>query len=184
MQPLLAVYAGYSLDGKHVNPGSDLAPYVQDALDEIQYLIGSTSTTWGARRAANGHPAPFSLSYVEVGNEDFFDGSGSYIGRFAQFADAIRETYPTLKLIGTSRVAFDPAHTQPDLIDDHFYDTPFNMARTSNRYDPGNYDRATQPKVFVGEWASISGQPTPDLTAALGVPSGRLRVLNTQRNAG
>ena len=168
MQPLLAVYAGYSLDGNHVNPGPDLAPYVQDALDEIQYLTGSTSTTWGVTRAANGHPAPFPLSYVEIGNEDFFDGSGSYVDRFAQFADAIRQTYPNLKLIATSRVAFDPAHTQPDLIDDHFYDTPLNMARTSNRYDPSNYDRATQPKVFVGEWASISGQPTPDLTAALG----------------
>ena len=166
MQPLLAVYAGYSLDGTHVNPGPDLAPYVQDALDEIQYLTGSTSTTWGARRAADGHPAPFLLNYVEIGNEDFFDGSGSYDGRFAQFYDAIKAAYPNLKLIATARVA-NPSRPR-DLIDDHFYDTPLNMARTSNRYDPNNYDRTTQPKVFVGEWASISGQPTPDLTAALG----------------
>jgi alpha-L-arabinofuranosidase len=77
MQSLLAVYASYSLNGTHVNRGPDLAPYVQDALDEIQYLIGSTSTTWGAKRAADGHPAPFLLQYVEVGNEDFFDHSGS-----------------------------------------------------------------------------------------------------------
>ena len=56
MQPLLAVYAGYSLNGTHVSPGTDLQPYVQDALDEIQYVTGSTSTTWGARRAADGHP--------------------------------------------------------------------------------------------------------------------------------
>jgi alpha-L-arabinofuranosidase len=166
MQPLLAVYAGYSLNGTHVNPGPDLVPYVQDALDEIQYVTGATTTTWGARRADDGHPAPFPLKYVEIGNEDFFDGSGSYNGRFAQFYDAIKAAYPNLKLIATARVA-NPSRT-PDLIDDHFYDTPLNMAHTSNRYDPSNYSRTTQPKVFVGEWASISGQPTPDLTAALG----------------
>lgn len=103
MQPLLAVYAGYSLDGNHVNPGPDLAPYVQDALDEIQYLTGSTSTTWGAKRATDGHPAPFTLKYVEIGNEDFFDLSGSYDGRFAQFYDAIKAAYPNLKLIATAR---------------------------------------------------------------------------------
>jgi alpha-L-arabinofuranosidase len=71
-----------------------------------------------------------------------------------------------LKLIATARVV-NPSRPR-DLIDDHFYDTPLNMAHTSNRYDPSNYDRTTQPKVFVGEWASISGQPTPDLSAALG----------------
>jgi concanavalin A-like lectin/glucanase superfamily protein/alpha-L-arabinofuranosidase-like protein len=94
MQPVLAVYAGYSLNGTHVNPGPDLVPYVQDALDEIQYVTGPTSTTWGARRAADGHPAPFPLKYVEIGNEDFFDGSGSYDGRFAQFYDASRVPTP------------------------------------------------------------------------------------------
>jgi alpha-L-arabinofuranosidase len=83
MQPLLAVWAGYALDGTHGNPGADLQPYVQEALDEIQYVTGGTNTTWGAQRAADGHPAPFPLQYVEVGNEDFFDASGSYDGRFA-----------------------------------------------------------------------------------------------------
>jgi alpha-L-arabinofuranosidase len=63
MQPLLAVYAGYSLDGEFVAPGAALQPYVQDALDEIQYITGSTSTTWGAQRAADGHAAPFPLTY-------------------------------------------------------------------------------------------------------------------------
>jgi alpha-L-arabinofuranosidase len=89
---------------------------VQDALDEIQYLTGSTSTPWGARRAANDHPAPFSLNYVEIGNEDFFDGSGSYAARFAQFYDAIKAAYPNLKLIATARVA-NPLRPS-DLIDD------------------------------------------------------------------
>jgi alpha-L-arabinofuranosidase len=88
MEPLLAVYAGYSLNGTHVNPGADLAPYVQDALDEIQYITGATNTTWGAQRAADRHPAPFTLQYVEIGNEDQFDRSGSYDARFTQFYNA------------------------------------------------------------------------------------------------
>jgi alpha-L-arabinofuranosidase len=104
MEPLLAVYAGYSLNGTHVNPGPDLAPYVQDAVDEIQYLTGSPSTAWGAQRVAEVHPAPFPLHYVEIGNEDFFDGSGTYDGRFAQFYDAIKAAYPNLQLIATTGV--------------------------------------------------------------------------------
>ena len=58
-EPVLAVYAGYSLRGAHINPGGDLEPYVQEALDEIEYVIGGPNTTWGARRALDGHPAPF-----------------------------------------------------------------------------------------------------------------------------
>ncbi len=161
MEPLLAVHAGYALNVTHANPGPDLVPYVQDALDEIQYVTGSVDTTWGARRAADGHPAPFPLRYVEIGNEDFFDTTGSYDARFAQFYDAIKAAYPHLQLIATTRVN----SRTPDLIDDHFYDTPRAMARNSTHYD--NYSR-TAPKIFVGEWASQEGQPTPNLNAALG----------------
>ena len=63
MQPVLAVYAGYSMAQEHVEPGSALDPYVQDALDEIEYVTGSTDTKWGAERAKNGHPAPFTLNF-------------------------------------------------------------------------------------------------------------------------
>ena len=70
MQPVLAVYAGYSLAQEHVEPGPALEPYVQDALDELEYVTGGTDTKWGAERAKDGHPAPFSLTYVEIGNED------------------------------------------------------------------------------------------------------------------
>ncbi len=100
-EPVLAVYAGYSLGGEHVNPGPDLEPYVQDALDEIEYVTGPVTTKWGAERAKDGHPEPFVLHYVEIGNEDFFDKSGSYDARFAQFFDAIKAKYPQLKCIST-----------------------------------------------------------------------------------
>jgi alpha-N-arabinofuranosidase len=79
MEPPLAVYAGYSLRQVRVKPGHDLEPYVKDALDEIEYVTGDAGTTRGARRAKDGHPAPFRLGYVEVGNEDQFDReAGSY----------------------------------------------------------------------------------------------------------
>src|SRR5258708_8683271 len=142
MQPLLAVYAGYSINGTHVNPGSDLQAYVQDALDEIQYITGSTTTTWGAKRAADGHPAPFPLIYVEVGNEDFFDNSGSYDGRFAQFFDAIRSAYPNLKIIATANVT----SRIPDIYDQHFYQTPRAFQQSVHQYD--NYS-PTEPNISI-----------------------------------
>jgi alpha-L-arabinofuranosidase len=161
MQPLLAVYAGYSLNGTHVNSGQDLQPYVQDALDEIQYLIGGTSTNWGAKRAADGHPAPFPLTYVEIGNEDFFDRSGSYDGRFAQFYDEIKAAYPDLQVIATAAVQ----SRRPDILDEHFYETPRAFEKDVHHYD--SYSR-TGPKIFVGEYAAREGRPSPDLNAALG----------------
>lgn len=160
MQPVLAVYAGYSLNGQHVAPGPDLAPYVQNALDEIQYVTGSTSTKWGAVRAKDGHPAPFALKYVEIGNEDFFDKSGSYNGRFAQFYHAIKAKYPRLQLIATTPVT----SVKPDVIDEHFYLTAPQMFADVHHYDKTS---RTGPKIFVGEWATMEGTPTPDFEAAL-----------------
>jgi alpha-N-arabinofuranosidase len=85
MEPLLAVFAGYALNGERLAAEEDLAPYVQDALDEIEYIIGGVDTRWGAQRARDGHPEPFPLRHVEIGNEDFFDKSGSYDKIFAIF---------------------------------------------------------------------------------------------------
>ena len=161
IQPVLAVYAGYSLDGEYVAAGAGLDPYVQDALDEIQYVTGDATTTWGAQRAADGHPNPFPLTYVEVGNEDFFDKSNSYDGRFTQFHDAIKAAYPALQLIATTGVT----SRTPDVYDDHFYKSPAAFESDTHHYDATS---RTGPKVFVGEWASQEGSPTPDMNAALG----------------
>ena len=161
MEPVLAVYAGYSLQQQHVDPGPDLAPYVQDALDEIEYATGDVTTKWGAQRAADGHPTPFKIHYVEIGNEDAFDRSRSYDGRFAQFYDGIKAKYPNLKLIATMSVK----SRTPDVVDDHFYRSAQAMERDVHHYD--NQSR-TGPKIFVGEWASMEGSPTPDMNAALG----------------
>jgi alpha-L-arabinofuranosidase len=161
MQPVLAVYGGYSMAQEHADPGPKLTPYVDDALDEIEYVTGSTSTKWGAVRAKNGHPEPFKLTYVEVGNEDFFDRSGSYDARFAQFYKAIKAKYPELQIIATAPVK----GIKPDVLDDHFY-----MRATQNFKDTAHYDKTDRngPKIFVGEWATREGAPTPNFGAALG----------------
>ena len=119
MEPVLAVYAGYSLRGERVAPGPALEPYLNDALDEIEYLTGAAGTTWGARRVKDGHPAPFPLEYVEVGNEDTFDRAtgGTYDARFTQFYDAIKAKYPKLQVIATTRVTT----RTPDVMDEHYY---------------------------------------------------------------
>ena len=179
IQPVLAVYAGYSLGGEHVEPGEKLDSYVQDALDEIEYVTGSTATKWGAVRAQNGHPEPFKLTYVEIGNEDWFDRSGSYDGRFTQFFKAIKAKYPELQLIATAPVK----GVKPDVLDEHYYvratqnfksaahyDPPAAGATAAPHWDNGHYEKADRngPKIFVGEWATREGTPTPNMGAALG----------------
>ncbi|MFN3648475.1 MAG: alpha-L-arabinofuranosidase C-terminal domain-containing protein [Armatimonadota bacterium] len=180
-EPVLGVYAGYSLGGEYVKPGRDLAPFVQDALDEIEYVAGPVTSTWGARRAKDGHPEPFPLRYVEIGNEDWFDKSGSYDARFAQFYDAIKERYPHLKVVstvGNEQPAEKRVHSRrPDVLDEHYYRNTAQFLRMSpNHYE--RYDRKG-PEIFVGEWGaheeivpwdprSQGLPPTPSMKAALG----------------
>jgi len=160
IEPVLAVYAGYSMMQEHVEPGTALEPYVQDALDEIEFVSGDASTKWGAERARNGHPAPFPLHYVEIGNEDFFDRSGSYDGRYAQYYKEIKQRYPNLQLIATAPIK----SIKPDVLDEHFY-----LPAEQSFADANHYDKTDRngPKIFVGEWATREGEPTPNLQAAL-----------------
>ncbi|MDP4262131.1 MAG: alpha-L-arabinofuranosidase C-terminal domain-containing protein [Bacteroidota bacterium] len=172
MEPLLAVFAGYTLKADYFDDPKFLQPFVDEALEEIEYIIGDKSTKWGAMRARDGHPDPFSLTYVEIGNEDGFDRSGSYEKRFNQFAAAIRSKYPQLKIISTvggkndflsSR--FPIPKENPDVVDEHFYRNSIEMQDMANLYD--NYDR-NGPKIFVGEWATREGFPTTNFNSALG----------------
>ena len=161
IQTVLAVYAGYSLKGDHIHPGPALIPFLQDALDEIEFATGDTSTKWGAVRAKLGHPAPFPVKYVEIGNEDWFDRSGSYEGRYAQFYKAIKAKYPQLELIATAPLK----RMKPDVLDDHYYKRADEFFADVKHYD--NVDR-NGPKIFVGEWATREGSPTTNMGAALG----------------
>ncbi|MFT3782808.1 MAG: alpha-L-arabinofuranosidase C-terminal domain-containing protein [Nibricoccus sp.] len=178
---MLALFAGYVLNGDYVPPGSpEMDLYTKEALEEIEYFIGSSDTEWGKRRVADGFPEPFHLNYVEIGNEDFFDRSGSYEGRFAQMAKAIREKYPQLKIIATMPVK----NSKPDLVDDHLYANASSMQRQFNRYDVGSDHpegrKVDGVKVFMGEWATQGGSPTPNLNSALGDP---VFLMGLERNS-
>ena len=167
-EPVVGVFAGYVLGGDHLD-GDYIKPFIQDALDEIEYIMGDASTKWGAVRARDGHPEPFPLHYVEIGNEDFFDRSGSYPNRFKMFYEAIKARYPQLQIIST--VGYDALKSKAipnpvvDVIDEHYYRNAFDMYRNAFQYD--RYDRKG-PKIFCGEWATREGSPTTNMNAALG----------------
>jgi alpha-N-arabinofuranosidase len=169
MEPVLGIFAGYTLDRKYIEPGPGLDPYVQEALEEIEYVNGDTNTKWGAQRARDGHPKPFKLVCVEIGNEDWFDRSGSYEGRFAQFFDAIKARYPHLQVISTMGYEHPTQVVRsrvPDLVDEHYYRSQEEMQAHALDYD--SYSRTNKTKVFCGEWATRVGSPTPNMAGALG----------------
>jgi len=170
MEPLLGVSTGRDW----LPASGDIKPLVQDALDQIEYITGDVTTPWGAKRALDGHPEPFPLRYVEIGNEDFFDSLSTYNARFAAFYDAIKARYPHLQVIATRG---DVSSRRPDVIDDHIYSSQSGMMRAAHNYD--NYDR-NRPPVFVGEWATTVGSPTPTLYSAL---SDAAYLTGLERNA-
>ncbi|MGH7979934.1 MAG: alpha-L-arabinofuranosidase C-terminal domain-containing protein, partial [Limisphaerales bacterium] len=140
-------------------------PWVQDALDLIQYANGATNTTWGALRAANGHPAPYNLQYMEIGNEN---GGSYYDDRYALFYNAIKSSYPSMHLIVPDWGGI-PTATPVEIEDQHYYENPGTFISYATMYD--NYSRSG-PKVFVGEYAVTSGYGAyGNLSAALGEAS-------------
>ncbi|NUR59080.1 MAG: alpha-L-arabinofuranosidase [Catenulispora sp.] len=147
--PVLGVWAGYTLNGTVVAE-ADLGPYIQDALDLVEYVTGPITSTWGARRAADGHPAPFKTPYLEIGNEDWLDRSGSYEQyRYAAFYDALKAAHPDIKLIATTAVTSRPM----DVLDLHYYQDESWFENASTMFD--SYDR-TGPRIFVGEYAGTA----------------------------
>jgi alpha-L-arabinofuranosidase len=162
--PLLCVNAG--MDGNQVAvPPSQLGPWVQLALDAIQYANGDTSTYWGAQRAANGHPAPFNLQYIEIGNENH---GASYNTNYGIFYYAIKSNYPAIHVIVNSpNYSSDPIPSSAplEIVDEHFYTSPaIYMAQTATRYD--SYSR-NGPKIFVGEYAVAYATPPNTFPATL-----------------
>ena len=135
----------------------DLQPYIQDALDLIEFANGATDTKWGGLRAEMGHPEPFNLKFIGIGNEQW---GPEYPERLKPFVEAIRKTYPDMKIIGSSGPGSegkDFEYLWPemkklkvDLVDEHFYRPEDWFLNSGSRYD--NYDRKG-PKVFAGEYA-------------------------------
>lgn len=135
----------------------DLQPYIQDCLDLIEFANGDVNTTWGKKRAEMGHPAPFNLKFLAVGNEQWDD---LYYERLRPFVKAIKAKYPNIKLIGTSGPdsegeMFEKGwkamkELKADLVDEHFYRDEHWFLSHGLRYE--GYDRKG-PKVFAGEYA-------------------------------
>ncbi|MGA2685512.1 MAG: alpha-L-arabinofuranosidase C-terminal domain-containing protein [Verrucomicrobiota bacterium] len=160
--PLLCINCGMDDSGaQDAVPPGQLGPWVQEALDAIQYANGPTNTYWGAQRAANGHPAPFNLQYIEIGNEN----SGSaYNTNYALFYDAIKSNYPTINVIADNQGSI-PSDAPVDIMDEHFYNSASWFAQNSTLFD--GYSRSG-PKVFVGEYAVAYAIPPNTYPATLG----------------
>ncbi|KAH9831153.1 glycoside hydrolase family 51 protein [Rhodofomes roseus] len=152
MQPIMAVWAGYSLDGES-EPEDALAPFIQQAIDQIDFVVGDPSTSDAAAlRASLGHPEPFYLKYVEIGNEDFF-ASDSYTYRWPDFYGNLSAAFPDLTFIATT-YPFDPViYPTPPHYDVHVYQTPEWFVENAFYYD--NFER-NGTTYFEGEYASIS----------------------------
>ncbi|KAJ7698743.1 alfa-L-arabinofuranosidase precursor [Mycena rosella] len=152
MQPIMAIWSGFALGGTSVAE-ADLEPYIQQAIDQINFVIGDPATSSAAAlRASLGHPAPFTLNYVEVGNEDFFAPS-TYTYRWHDFVTALTAEFPNIHFIATTDT-FDPILSpNPLQYDVHVYQTPTWFAQNSFFYD-GFERNAT--KYFEGEYAAIS----------------------------
>ena len=117
----------------------------------------------------NGHPAPFKLTYVEIGNEDWFDRSGSYDERYAQFYKAIKAKYPDLQLIATAPVkSVKPDVHGRTLLRSRHAELPDARRCTTHSRQLDRLASDARPKIFVGEWATREGAPTPNMGAALG----------------
>jgi len=156
--------------GVHVSV-DDLQPYIQDALDLIEFANGGTDTKWGALRAKMGHPASFNLKYIGIGNEQW---GPLYPERLEPFLKAIRKAYPDIKVVGSAGPSasgdkFDYGwkemrRLKADLVDEHYYMAPDWFLSNAARYD--NYDRKG-PKVFAGEYACHAKHQPNSFEAAL-----------------
>lgn len=161
-EPLPVLNCGLSCQYENNDPNQNcpvdkLEPYIEDALDLIEFANGPITTTWGKIRADMGHPAPFNLKMIAIGNEQW---GTLYTERLEPFVKAIRAKYPNIKIIGSSGPQaegkdFDFLWPEMkrigvDLVDEHYYRSPEWFLSNANRYD--SYDR-NGPKVFAGEYA-------------------------------
>lgn len=161
-EPLPVLPAAYDPHHQRKVPFDELGPWIDDALDLIEFANGDETTVWGKKRAEMGHPKPFGLKYLAIGNEEVGEG---FTERYPYFHKAIREKYPEIKLIGSAspfaaggeyeRGWASARECGCDLIDEHYYMNTDWMIANVDRYD--NFS-AEDPKVFLGEYASWGNQ--------------------------
>jgi alpha-L-arabinofuranosidase len=158
--PILNCGMACQFNSGELCPLDELGPYIQDALDLVEFANGPADSVWGAKRAAMGHPAPFNLKMLGVGNEQW---GQQYIDRYAIFAQAIKAKYPDITLVSAAGPSPDDdrfkfawaklRELHADIVDEHCYAKPEWFFSNTHRYD--NYDR-NGPRVFFGEYAAQS----------------------------
>lgn len=158
--PILNCGMACQFNSGELVPLDELGPYIQDALDLIEFANGPVTSTWGAKRAALGHPEPFNMKLLGIGNEQW---GQQYFDRYAVFAEALKEKHPEIELVSGSGPFPADAHfkfawpllrgLKADIVDEHCYAMPDWFLRSATRYD--DYDR-NGPKVFMGEYAAQS----------------------------
>lgn len=165
--PILGCGMACQFNSGELVPMDELDPYIQDALDLIEFANGDVKSDWGKIRAEMGHPEPFNMKYIGLGNEQW---GPEYIERYKVFAKAIKEKYPEIVVISTSGPfpegdlfeygMGELIKLQAEIVDEHYYRAPEWFTENADRYD--NYDR-NGPKIFAGEYAAQSVQITsPD----------------------
>ena len=169
--PVLNCGMACQFNSGEVAPIEQLSPYIQDALDLIEFSNGSVNSEWGGKRAALGHPSPFKLKLLGVGNEQW---GPQYVERYPLFAHAIKAAHPEIQLVAAAGP--DPEgpkfdflrpklrEFKADLVDEHFYRSPAWFFKNTARYD--GYDRGG-PKVFAGEYAARGPDRANNLESAL-----------------
>lgn len=158
--PILSCGIACQFNSGELAPIAELDPYVQDALDLIEFANGDLTTSWGKLRADMGHPKPFNLKMIGVGNEQW---GYQYIERFKVFQAAIKAKYPNIAIVSGAGPFPDGPHfdyaqaelkkLNAELVDEHYYKDSKWFRENAKRYD--NYDRKG-PKVFAGEYAAQS----------------------------
>jgi alpha-L-arabinofuranosidase len=163
-EPLFVVNCGMSHQAGRLNgyavPMPRMGEYVQDALDAVEYANGPITSKWGALRARAGHPKPFNLKLLQIGNEN---GGPDYNARYALFHDALKKQYPEVQLVACDWGGV-PGNRPLDIIDPHLYSDPETMRAQANRFD--RYDRRA-PKIYFGEYAVTTQAGTGNLQAAV-----------------
>ncbi len=172
-KPLYVVNVGLWHGG--LTPVDSIQPWIDECLAALEYANGDVTTKYGALRAKNGHPAPFNIEYLEIGNENNQPNpaqqSDHYYDRYDKFRKAILAKYPKMQLIGNVVAWGDDnpkweSQLPVDLLDEHYYRNPAWFAEAFRKYD--SYDRRG-PKIYVGEYAVTSGFGNlGNMNAALG----------------
>jgi len=155
-EPLYVINCGMAHEDRV--PMDQMGPWVQDALDAIEYANGPATGKWGSLRAKAGHPAPFNLKYMEIGNEN---GGPLYQERYRLFYDALKARYPEIVLVADERTS----QRLTEILDEHYYNNPEFFIQNAEKYD--KYDRKG-PKIYVGEYAVTQNCGKGNLRGAIG----------------